>query len=101
MVEGLSAQQAPRGNTQQPDRNALSNVSEDTLMEYVLVLTVCSLVQGASCRTLSPMPLIEGAGLMGCMIASQIEGAKWSQAHPNFYVSRAACRPPSSVFAKT
>ena len=57
-----------------------------------LVLTVCSLVQGASCHRLR-IPLRENTQLMGCVIAAQVEGAKWMSSHPNYYVSRATCAP--------
>jgi hypothetical protein len=60
---------------------------------YVLTFTVCSIVQGAACRDLPPMPLNANVGPMGCMIASQIEGAKWVVEHPNFYIHRARCAP--------
>ena len=57
-----------------------------------LVLTVCSVVQGASCRDLR-LPLEQNTRLIGCAIAAQVEGAKWVGDHPNFYVSRATCAP--------
>ena len=58
-----------------------------------LVLTVCSLVQGASCHTLR-IPLKEHTQLTGCAIAAQIEGAKWVSRHPNYYVGRVTCASP-------
>ena len=61
-----------------------------------LVLTVCSLVQGAACRDLNAIPL-GNATLMTCVFASQVEGAKWLQQHPNFYIQRATCQPASRV----
>lgn len=60
---------------------------------YELVFTVCSVVVGASCREANPIPLQENVGMMGCLIASQVEGAKWTEAHPNFYVARYTCQP--------
>lgn len=59
-----------------------------------LVLSVCSIVEGAACRELPPIPLQPNAGIIGCLIASQIEGAKWVSEHPNFYVHRAKCTQP-------
>ena len=56
-----------------------------------LVFTVCSIVQGAACR-LEPLALQDNTGLVGCMIASQIEGAKWIQNNPNYYIQKAMCR---------
>ena len=57
-----------------------------------LVFTVCSIVQGASCR-LERLPLQADTSMMSCLMASQIEGAKWVQHHPNHYIQRATCRP--------
>lgn len=58
-----------------------------------LVFTVCSIVQGANCHKLPPVTLQENAHMMACVMASQIEAAKWIEAHPNFYVARATCQP--------
>lgn len=58
-----------------------------------LVFSVCSIVQGAACHELPPIPLEQGTTMMGCVMASQIEGAKWAVAHPNHYIHRATCRP--------
>ena len=69
-----------------------------TLM-YELIFTVCSIVQGAHCRDLSPMPLDVGSQAIACAIASQVEGAKWITGHPNFYIERATCQP-AGRFAK-
>jgi hypothetical protein len=57
-----------------------------------LVFTVCSIVQGANCHELSPVPLQPETMMIGCIIASQVEGAKWVDSHPNFYVQRATCQ---------
>lgn len=67
---------------------------------YELVFTVCSLVAGASCSTMNPIPLEEHVGMTGCIIASQIEGAKWIESHPNYYISRSTCQP-AKAFAHT
>jgi hypothetical protein len=61
-----------------------------------LVLTVCSLVQGAACRDLDVIPL-GNASLMTCVFASQVEGAKWVGEHPNYYIHRATCQPANRV----
>jgi hypothetical protein len=61
-----------------------------------LVLTVCSLVQGAACRDLDVIPL-GNASMTTCVFASQVEGAKWIGEHPNFYVQRAACQPANKM----
>jgi hypothetical protein len=31
--------------------------------------------------------------VIGCVIASQVEGAKWVMGHPGYYVQRATCQP--------
>ena len=64
-----------------------------------LVFSVCSIVQGASCHELPPIPLEEGTTMMACALASQIEGAKWVVAHPNHYIQRATCRL-AGIYAK-
>ena len=57
------------------------------------VIAVCSIVQGANCHALQPVRLEENTMMIGCMMASQFEGAKWVEEHPNFYVTRATCQP--------
>ena len=66
---------------------------------YELVFTVCSILHGANCSALSPVPLEADTPLIGCAIASQVEGAKWVSSHPNFYVLKATCQP-AGRFAK-
>ena len=46
-----------------------------------LVLTVCSVVQGAACRDLDTIPL-GNASMITCVFASQVEGAKWVARSP-------------------
>lgn len=58
-----------------------------------LILTVCSITQGAHCRDLKPITFQEQVMATGCIMASQIEGAKWISAHPNFYIQKATCQP--------
>jgi hypothetical protein len=62
-----------------------------------LILSVCSLVEGAACRELPPISLQPQTTMMGCLMASQIEGAKWVMEHPNHYIQRITCRPPGKV----
>jgi hypothetical protein len=62
-----------------------------------LILSVCSLVEGAACRELPPIPLQPNTTIMGCLMASQIEGAKWIEDHPNFYIRKATCQPQGKV----
>ena len=60
---------------------------------FELVLTVCSIVVGASCSEEHPIQLSEHADMRGCLIASQIEGAKWVESHPNHYIAKYTCQP--------
>lgn len=64
-----------------------------------LVFLVCSIVEGAKCKELPPITLIENTTMIGCVMASQIEAVRWVDAHPNSYVQRATCRP-AGRFAK-
>lgn len=64
-----------------------------------LVFTVCSIVQGANCHEVQPIRLDENAPMMACMLATQFEGARWVESHPNYYIARATCQP-SGRFAK-
>ena len=64
-----------------------------------LVFVVCSIVEGARCRELPPVPLEPNSHMVACMLATQFEGAKWVGSHPNYYIQRSTCQP-SRVFAK-
>ena len=65
-----------------------------------LVFTVCSIVHGgANCHALQPVRLEENTMMIGCVMASQFEGAKWVETHPNYYITRATCQP-AGQFAK-
>lgn len=61
-----------------------------------LVLTVCTVVQGVSCRN-EPIPIQGSAGIAECLMASQIEAARWSEHNPDFYVRRITCRPAKKL----
>ncbi len=59
-----------------------------------LVFVVCSLLEGGgACRALPPIVLQEDTTLIGCVIASQVEAARYVAAHPNHQVVRATCEP--------
>lgn len=58
-----------------------------------LVFSVCSIVEGAACHELAPIPLKEDTTMIGCLMASQVEGAKWVASHLNQYISRITCQP--------
>lgn len=58
-----------------------------------LVFVVCSILEGQSCRQLAPIPLQPDTHIMACVMASQIEGARWAESHPNYYIQRSTCQP--------
>ena len=62
-------------------------------MMIQLVFSVCSIVEGAACHELPPVPLKDRTTMIGCLMASQAEGAKWAIAHPNQYISKITCGP--------
>lgn len=64
-----------------------------------LIFSVCTIVEGATCHALPPLPLRREATMSDCYIASQIVGSKWIVAHPNYYIHRVTCQP-SGTFAK-
>jgi hypothetical protein len=68
-------------------------------MTLQFVFSICSIVEGAACHDLPPMPLREGTTVIGCLMASQVEGAKWVAAHPNQYIRKITCEP-AGRFAK-
>lgn len=58
-----------------------------------LVFMVCSILEGAHCHTEQPIRLAEGTGMIGCMMAVQVEGANYVAAHPNWSIARGTCQP--------
>lgn len=66
---------------------------------YELIFTVCSFVQGVQCRELPSIAIEQGGTPYACVMASQIEGAKWIDDHPNFYINRMTCQP-AGVYSK-
>ncbi len=64
-----------------------------------LIFSVCSIVEGAACHSLPPVPLQENTTMIACLMASQVEGAKWAAAHPNQYIQKVTCEP-AGHFAK-
>jgi hypothetical protein len=88
-----SKELAARAKSSHGARGAFVSVNSGVTAVLQLVFGVCSIVQGASCHELAPIPLEAGTTMIACAIASQIEGAKWAVAHPNHYIARATCRP--------
>jgi len=62
-----------------------------------LVFIVCSILEGQTCRQLQPIPLQPDTHMMACLKASQIEGARWIETHPNHYIQRSTCQPLGRV----
>lgn len=65
-----------------------------------LVFTVCSILHGANCHEVPPIRLDANAQMIACVMASQLEGARWAETHPNYYVVRATCQP-AGKFSRT
>ena len=66
---------------------------------YELILTVCTLVQGAHCKDLASVKIDSSSTPMACLVASQMEGANWINEHPNFYLHKVTCQP-YGIFTK-
>lgn len=62
-----------------------------------LVMTVCSIVNGARCDDRSLV--FADVSLMTCMVGAQPYIAQWSEEHPNYRVQRWTCRA-AGQFAK-
>lgn len=58
-----------------------------------LVMTVCSIVHGASCHEAKLTFVDEGqfATPYGCLIGGMHHIVEWSEAHPNWSVARWQC----------
>ena len=46
---------------------------------------------------MEPVPLEASTNMRACMMASQIEGAKFVQRNPNYFIKRAVCRPAKTA----
>lgn len=60
---------------------------------FQITMTICSILHGATCKEAELLYVDEGQSMMpyACMIGGMIELAKWSEAHPNWTVSRWKC----------
>ena len=63
-----------------------------------LIITICSIVSGASCRDIHMIYSMEDVSLMQCMMGAQPEIAKWAERNPNWSIMRWRCAP-AGVFA--
>lgn len=55
-----------------------------------LVLTACSVLQGAQCKEVSLV--YSDVSLMTCMVGAQPQIAIWAESHPNWNVTKWSCR---------
>lgn len=58
-------------------------------MSSFLILVFCLVAEPADCREVQPS--LEPMGLHECMIAGQVEGAKWLDEHPSWRLERVKC----------
>ncbi len=56
-----------------------------------IVLSVCSIVQGATCKDVRLTYMAEAVTPFECMMYGQAEIAKWSEGHPNWRVAKWTC----------
>lgn len=64
-----------------------------------LAFTICSIVQGATCKEVSLTFSTESVSLLQCMTGAQPVIAAWSMEHPNWTTGRWTCRM-AGQFAK-
>ncbi|WP_448191899.1 hypothetical protein [Azospirillum sp. sgz301742] len=57
-------------------------------MLVTLLLVVCSL-SSPECKTVRPE--VEDLTMVSCPLAGQVEGARWTEAHPGWRVDRTIC----------
>lgn len=62
-----------------------------------IVLSVCSIVQGATCKDVRLTYMAESVTPFECMRYGQTEIAKWAEGHPNWKVHRWSCGQPRQV----
>lgn len=57
-----------------------------------IVVSICSIVQGAQCREIDLTFLEEQFTPQQCMFYGQVEIAKWQESHPNWRIHGWKCR---------
>lgn len=62
-----------------------------------IVVSVCSIVQGATCKDVRLTYMAESVSPMECMMKGQVEMAKWAESHPNWRIHRWSCGVPRQV----
>jgi hypothetical protein len=70
------------------------------LTNLVLALSACLINDPATCKD-TTIPLKAEVGVVGCMMASQIEAAKWLEGLPGYQITKSRCINPSRVAAAT
>ena len=64
-----------------------------------IVMSICSLLSGQTCRTERLAFADEAASLHTCMLYGQMEMARWALSHPNWSVQRWRCERPAEEAA--
>lgn len=62
-----------------------------------IVVSVCSIVQGATCKDVRLTYMAESVSPMECMMKGQVEMAKWQEGHPNWKIHRWSCGVPRQM----
>lgn len=65
-----------------------------------IVISVCSIVQGATCKDVRLTYMAESVTPQQCMMYGQIEIAKWAEGHPNWKIHKWSCGEARQI-AKT
>ena len=56
-----------------------------------IVVSVCSIVQGATCKDVRLTYMAESVTPFECMLYGQSEIAKWAEGHPNWKIHKWSC----------
>ncbi len=70
------------------------------LTHLVLALSACLINEPTTCKD-TTIPLRAEVGIVGCMMASQIEATKWLESHPGYQITKSRCISPSRVASAT
>lgn len=62
-----------------------------------LVLSACSILHGAQCKTERLTYMAQSVTPHQCMLYGQAEIAKWTETHPNWRVHKWSCGPRREV----
>ena len=62
----------------------------------ILVFTVCSILEGATCKTVNQtyVPQPGELSVFACARYGQVHASKWQAEHPNWRISKFTCGRP-------